>query len=185
MTSTPPPASFAGPRLVLMRHSKTQPAASSDHARSLTNRGRRDGHEAGRWLAAEGIIPDVVLVSSAARAQQTVDAVVRGLGGQPLEVEVVVLDALYDADGCEVIEICRTTVSADAGCALVVGHNPAMEQAAALLLPEPGSESASEHQDTHLPTSALCVFSWPVGAGWSDLESGRVSLVASYSPRDA
>ena len=58
-------------RLVVIRHAKAEPVASSDHARRLTDRGRQDAAEAGRWARAAGFLPDHALVSTAARAHET------------------------------------------------------------------------------------------------------------------
>src|ERR1044072_1587078 len=36
-------------RLVIVRHSKTEAYATTDHVRALTDRGKRDAPELGRW----------------------------------------------------------------------------------------------------------------------------------------
>src|SRR4051812_21236491 len=61
--------SDASRRLVVIRHSKTEAYATTDHARPLTDRGKRDARNLGRWLDQSEFTPDVLLVSSAARAQ--------------------------------------------------------------------------------------------------------------------
>ena len=45
-------------RLVVIRHAKAEAVAASDHARTLTHRGRRDAAEAGLWARAAGVLPD-------------------------------------------------------------------------------------------------------------------------------
>src|SRR4051812_50149249 len=57
-------------RLVLVRHAKTE-QGEPDPSRRLTNRGRRDARAIGQWLAKNGVVPDLVVVSPAARARQT------------------------------------------------------------------------------------------------------------------
>ena len=58
-------------RLVVMRHSKAESTAPSDHERALASRGRADAAAAGMWLAEQGITPDAALVSDAMRTRQT------------------------------------------------------------------------------------------------------------------
>ena len=72
-------------RLVLIRHARAQDRnAAGDHERTLTDGGRLDARELGRWLAGQDLAPDQVIVSTAARARQTLAEVLQGdpqLGG--------------------------------------------------------------------------------------------------------
>ena len=65
--SPPSPDSSSGRRrlLVVMRHGKAEPFAAEDHLRRLTERGAREAHGAGQWLADQGLVPTHALVSSA------------------------------------------------------------------------------------------------------------------------
>ena len=60
-------------RLILLRHAKTERDAPSgkDQDRRLDERGRHDGAEMGRWLALHDYRPDLVLISTATRTQET------------------------------------------------------------------------------------------------------------------
>ena len=63
-------------RLILLRHGKAERSApGGDIARRLTDRGRNDAALMGRVLAERDLIPDVALVSAAARTQETWAAV--------------------------------------------------------------------------------------------------------------
>ena len=66
-------------QLVIMRHAKAERTAATDHARQLTDRGRRDAVAAGQMLAQSGASLELALVSTAARAQETWSGVMRGM----------------------------------------------------------------------------------------------------------
>src|SRR5581483_8000810 len=59
--------------LYILRHAKAEPLSSGqeDHDRRLMARGVRDAERLGQYLAAQGIRPDHVLCSTAARARET------------------------------------------------------------------------------------------------------------------
>jgi len=60
-------------RLMLLRHAKTERAepGQRDRDRKLMKRGRADAPTLGAYMTHHDLIPDLVLVSPAARAQQT------------------------------------------------------------------------------------------------------------------
>ncbi len=58
-------------RLVVMRHAKAEPYASTDHARRLTDRGRAQARAAGARLRELGLVPDHAIVSTAERTVMT------------------------------------------------------------------------------------------------------------------
>jgi phosphohistidine phosphatase len=160
-------------QLMLMRHAKAEANGASDHARELTDRGRRDARSVGDWLEGQGLRPSYVLVSSAARARSTWTGVRSGLSGVA-DVDSVVLDALYGADAEEVVAECTVHIPPEATTALVIGHNPTIETAAGLLC----SDSAP---DTSMPTSAVAVIA--VDCPWQELAPGCGSLVTLHTPR--
>ena len=161
-------------QLIVMRHAKTEPHASSDHVRELTDRGRRNSRDAGTWMASRDLVPDCVLVSSAARARGTVDALLESLGARP---QVVVLDELYGADEYDVLAICAAKVPSDARIAMVVGHNPTMAMTGWLIQPE------ESRADTYFPTSGIAVFE--IEVEWSEVDPGVGTLTDTYTPHDA
>ena len=60
-------------RLILFRHAKSDWADPllEDHDRGLAPRGRRVAGSMGAWLAGRGFRPDLVVCSTAVRAQAT------------------------------------------------------------------------------------------------------------------
>jgi len=118
-------------RLVLVRHAKAEPGGEdADHDRQLTDRGRRDATDAGRWLV--GVVPrlDEVWCSSAVRAVQTWQAMAPPLTAP----EPVVQRALYLADTRDLVG--RLERVPAGRTVLLVGHNPVAEQLLAAVVGE-------------------------------------------------
>jgi phosphohistidine phosphatase len=156
-----------------MRHAKAEQSASGDHARELTGRGRRQCRAAGERMADQGVVPELVLVSSAARARSTCRLVLAGMGTGG-ETEVIALDSLYDADADDVLALCAAQVPAAAATVLVVGHNPTIAEAARLL------QADADTVQLSFPTAAYAVFD--VGVEWGDLRPGVGRLLDMYAP---
>jgi phosphohistidine phosphatase len=60
-------------RLILFRHAKAEPSEPGleDRTRVLAERGRKDAAKIGAYMAGHGFIPDKVVISPAARTQET------------------------------------------------------------------------------------------------------------------
>jgi phosphohistidine phosphatase len=148
-------------RLYLLRHAKSSwdDESLADHDRPLSGRGRRAADAIGRHLRAEGIEPELVLCSSAARTRETLARI--GLSG---EIE----RDLYGASASELFarvrELPRSLESV-----LVIGHNPGMHDLALALTGEPVDK---------YPTGALATIELD---DWN-AASGR--MVAFVRPRE-
>lgn len=159
-----------------MRHAKAEPFASTDHARVLTERGRRNAADAGAWLAERGLMPDLALVSTAARTRETWDELAAASGAQ---ADVSYDEALYHG-GVEALIEAIQLLPDDAGTVIVVGHNPAAAYLAHLLDDGEGDEESTSGMLRGFPTSALVAFD--IDVPWAEIgaESGRV--VAFHAP---
>lgn len=172
-----------GPRtLVVARHAKAAwPDDVADHERPLTGRGRRDSAVLGGWLVARGLLPDVVICSSALRAAQTwaaAGAAVTKAGAKP-RLETV--DDVYDAPASRLLALVRglaeghgsaghtgtALVSADPGCVLLVGHNPGVEELVSRL----------SGMSLHLRTAGVAVLA--VATGWAGIEAADLAETAT------
>ena len=96
-------------RLMLVRHAKSKrPAGCGDHDRPLARRGREASRRMGSHMAGEGMIPDLVVISTARRAQETWhqmrDAFDPGIAQQ-------FQSRVYDASSDALIEVVRETPS--------------------------------------------------------------------------
>lgn len=146
-------------RLVLIRHAKTEqqgPPTQGDHGRALVPRGQGDGQVAGRWLVDEGLIPDLVLCSTAVRAVQTWEAMVTG-SDDLADVEVWRDRRIYDASPGELLEV-LAEVPDGVGAVAIVGHAPGIPGLVAELTdPERADEQAVELFNAGFPTMTSAV----------------------------
>ena len=143
-------------RLILMRHATTERASASglDRDRALTARGRDDALLMGRKLAEKGLRPDMALVSTATRTRQTWELIQEAFG----DVEVRMEPALYNASS----DTLRHHVEAaeeDAGCLLVLAHNPGIHMLAhQYLIESAASPSVMDRMAAGFPTGAAAAF---------------------------
>lgn len=162
-----------------MRHAKAEGFAVDDHARSLTERGRRDAVEAGLWLASAEVVPDHVFVSSAVRTVNTWESLSHALRSS---AEVAIEEALYSTSPESALEVLRTA-PLDASCVLFIGHNPTAAYLANVL--DDGQPDATAFRDMSegYPTAALTVLEVPVA--WADLAEGTAHISAFHVGRGA
>lgn len=116
-------------RLILMRHAQAEtsaPSGGGDEARPLSAAGRAEALLMGRALAERGLKPDLALVSSAVRTRQTWEQMHDAFG----DVEVREEAALYNA-GSDVIRRFVENSEDEAGCLLILAHNPGVHVLAA------------------------------------------------------
>lgn len=143
-------------RLILMRHGKAEYNAPTgeDFDRRLTPRGERESREMAETLADMGFVPDLALVSGAARTRGTWDA----LKSVFPDAEVVFDDELYLAEA-GVIRRLAEQAGKPVRSLMVVGHNPGLQELAVQLLlegtPEPSLVSRAR---SRFPTAAAAVF---------------------------
>lgn len=169
--------SGASRRLVIMRHAKAESTAPSDHERELASRGMTDAEAAGRWLGAQGIAPDMALVSDAVRTRQTWEQVAAGAGWDESAVDFS--EGLYAAGSDSAFDLLRETDAA-VTTLVVIGHNPTMAYVAELIDDGEGDEDATTGMVIRgFPTSALAVFT--VEGPWADLGPGTGRLAAFHA----
>lgn len=108
--------------LLVMRHAKSSWADGNlgDHERPLNGRGKDDAPRMGKLLRGEGLVPDVVISSTAKRARQTA---VLTAEAADYEGEIVTTDELYLAEGETYTAVLRELADPH-DCVLIVGHNP-------------------------------------------------------------
>ena len=158
-------------RLIVMRHTKAEPFAETDHARPLTDRGLAAAAEAGAYLREHDLLPDHVLVSSALRTRQTWAALAEGAGVSDLEP--CFDDALFTGSADVALETLQATPEG-ARTVLFVGHNPTAAYVCHYLDDGEGAPDAVTGLLQGFPPGALAVLEMSVP--WSDLgaETGRV-----------
>ena len=117
--------------LLLMRHAKSDWGDSSlaDHERSLNARGRKAAPRMGLLLREQGLVPELIVTSTARRAVETTNAVVESLG---YEGRVEMTRRLYLAEPAAYLDVLGE-LSPHYGRVLLVGHNPGISELVALL----------------------------------------------------
>ncbi|WP_418277097.1 SixA phosphatase family protein [Isoptericola jiangsuensis] len=152
-------APVPGRRLVLLRHAKAEPASGTipDFDRPLALNGRRQASGVGMALTAAGLVPELVLVSSALRTRQTWDLARGHLGGHP-KVPVELHDDLYAASIGDVLDLVRG-VDPAIKTLLVVGHEPTMAATAAYVADKSSDDAALAQVRVGVPTATFSVLS--------------------------
>ncbi len=159
--------------LLLLRHAKSALKDSDlpDHERPLNKRGKKEAPKVGAYLKETGLVPDLVLSSTAKRAHDTAEAVAEASG---FEGQVELYQDLYMSDTASYLDILRCMPDY-ANRVLVVGHNPDVEELLTLL---------TEVQE-HMATAALAVINLPIST-WEELsEATDGSLQNLWIPREA
>jgi phosphohistidine phosphatase len=168
-------------RLMLLRHAKTENDAPSgrDQDRRLDDRGRRDAAEIGGWMAAHPPFPDLVLVSTAVRSEQTWDIVSEAMSGVLPRPKVRLMAELYGADPSDLLRIIHAAAPEDPKRLLLVGHNPGLHELAFALTGSGKAEARSALAD-NLPTSGLAIIDFDID-DWDDVSfrRGRIELFVS------
>jgi phosphohistidine phosphatase len=170
-------------RLYILRHAKAAMGepGQDDHARALTLRGVADAEAVARYLRKNGARPDRVLVSTSARTVQTADLVLRELELPP---RADYRDGLYLAEPGKILGMLQAA-PAKAEAVMVVGHNPGLEELAALLAREPVRRKERERRDVleeKFPTAALAVLDFDIDR-WRDIQPGEGKLVDFVRPK--
>jgi phosphohistidine phosphatase len=157
--------------LILMRHSKAEEGLGKpDHDRELAARGRRDATAAGAWLREQGLVPDLVICSTAVRTRQTWEHACHG-GAQTEFIEF--RRSVYAGGADAVLETIRED-GGDVATVLVVGHNPTTAELTSMLCDGEGSREAHDALARGFATSGLAVLRY--AGAWTDLEAGTCAL---------
>jgi phosphohistidine phosphatase len=157
--------------LLLLRHGKSSWKSSDlpDHDRPLKKRGRKAAERMGRLLLELDLMPEHIVTSSANRAIETTQLVIKG---SRYYRTVDVAAALYHADPDTLAGVVANSPS-HAERVLVVGHNPGLADWLKLLT----------GQESEFPTAALAQIELPIAA-WSDLTAAtRGNLKGLWIPR--
>ena len=164
--------------LLLLRHAKSSWATAdlADHDRPLSSRGRSAATAVVEHLTASGAIPDLVLCSSARRTVETLERIGECL--RP-DTAVDVDDRLYGA-GCGTLLACARQFPEAVGTAMFIGHNPGIEDLAALLAGD-GDPTSLDEMGAKFPTAAIAHLR--IDLPWSELAAGGAFLEQFWTPR--
>lgn len=160
--------------LCLMRHAEAAaphgPAIlSNDHSRVLTAHGITQSQQVGEKLTALNIKPDQALCSTATRTKQTLDKLQAG-GGFSIS-SILYNDHLYSGMVAQLIQAIEN-VTPDVYSLILVAHNPAIYELAALLA---GDAADSTHALIHgYPPATVTVISFD--SDWHDITKSKDTI---------
>lgn len=129
----------------------------------------------GAYMAEHGLIPDLALVSTARRAQETWELVAEAL---PARVEARDAVGIYEVAAPAILKVVRG-VEPSVRDLLLVGHNPGMAELALLLA---GSGRELPRLREKFPTAGLAVIDFDVEQ-WADVAAGTGRLARFVTPR--
>jgi len=154
--------------LILLRHAHAESAAvgQDDKSRSLSVTGRAEAQAAGHWLREHGLQPDRVLCSDATRTRETLAAL-----GDIGAGEVYEDASIYEASPGTLAAL--VDANRDAERLLLVGHNPGLEQLAALM------HSGQTGDYRGMPPGGIAVLKLPVDV---NIEPGIATLTRFWWP---
>ena len=117
--------------LLLLRHAKSSWKDSSlqDFDRPLNGRGKKAAETIGRFIRNKQVVPDLILSSSAIRARETVEIVIKTA---KLRSEVRYDERIYEASPQRLLEVV-SQIDEERKIVLLVGHNPGLEELLKLL----------------------------------------------------
>lgn len=166
-------------RLILLRHAKTEHDAPSgrDIDRRLEERGKQDAAITGAWIARNDLKPDLALVSTAVRAQETWAILAPQLSGTRVDH----MPDLYGADPGELLRIVHAIETADPKTLMIVAHNPGLHELALGLIAG-GDAEGLRALNSNLPTSGVIVIEFEIG-NWSDVSFRSGMLRRFVSPK--
>jgi phosphohistidine phosphatase len=168
-------------RLMLLRHAKSAwPQGVEDHERPLAVRGREAAPVIGWYMAAQGLVPDLTVVSTARRAQET-----WALAGAEFRQEIECRDErrIYEANAQTILSVIRK-MPAQVETLLLVGHNPGVHDLA-LMLAHDGDRYAMARLRKKYPTGALAVIDFDSRRRWKPIAPGDGRLIWFVTPRMA
>ncbi len=154
--------------LLLLRHAIAEPGSpgGADRDRPLKAAGRAAAEAMARYLAERGHAPTLVLCSSSLRTVETLDCLRRDLSDSAREQ---IDDSLYLASSDVMLEH-LSGIEAAVSSALLIGHNPALQELACALAVA-GGRGARERMARGFTPAACAVIRFDIG-DWSGVSKG-------------
>ena len=158
--------------LLVLRHAKSswKHPELADHDRPINKRGRRDAPRMGELLRKQDLAPDLIISSTAKRAYRTAEIVADTSGYQ---AEIQFERSFYASEPEALIDILQQ-VADEIDCAMIVGHNPELEELVEVLTGE----------WERMPTAALALIELPIDEWASISPKLQGKLVDVWRPRE-
>ncbi|CAN5375612.1 histidine phosphatase family protein [soil metagenome] len=168
-------------RLTLLRHAKSDwdDPVKRDFDRPLNRRGERAASLIGNFAQKMNMEFAYLVASPAVRVVETLDMFFEGYGRR---VETQWDRRIYLASSVTLTDVIRD-MPADVENALLVGHNPGLEDLVLALVADDGTNPLREDVEVKFPTASLAVLELDVKR-WEDVASGSARLLSFTRPRD-
>jgi phosphohistidine phosphatase len=169
--------------LILMRHAKSDWSQDelSDFGRPLNKRGRRAASAMAAHLSGQGFVPDYALVSSSVRTRETWELMCEELGAAAPPHEL--RRDLYLARPRTILEAING-ISEEHASAVILAHNPGIEQCAVLLAAadqDSAGEAALSSLRAKFPTGGAAIFRL-ADTPWAEVRFGSGKLLEFAAP---
>jgi len=160
-------------RFVIIRHAKSSWATlgQADFDRPLNDRGQKNAPEMGKRLLQYGLVPDLILSSSAKRTRQTTKALTEAMN---FKGKTEWLEKLYHAP-VETIESVISSADDEYNTIFIVAHNPGLTQ----FLIEHGDRFITDN----MPTCAIAAFELEADS-WTDFHKAGKSIIQYDFPKN-
>ena len=157
--------------LILIRHAKScWDNNLIDHKRPIKKRGKTDAKLVSSFLLNDlNLIPDLILISDAERAQQTAKIFIKNLKWDNIEAQLN--SELYDFSGESAFNVI-TSCSNHINTLAIFGHNPTFT----LLASQLGSDFIE-----NIPTSGVVILTFNT-ENWESIKNGETIKIVF--PRD-
>ena len=165
--------------LILMRHAKTEPSSSKgDFERQLTDKGLKQAKRVAKGLRDMNLVPDQIDCSSATRAQQTCERMLKVFGDDP---KVDYHKSLYEESIQSIFDVL-------AGCKekrhtlLVISHEPVVSLASQWLASTASDPSQLDLLNLGMTTAGIAIFGSDIPFRKWDVH--QADLIAVLTPKD-
>ena len=158
--------------LLILRHAKSswEFEELSDHDRPLNNRGKRDAPLMGRKLLKQQLVPQLIISSSAVRADSTARKVAKACG---YEDEILIDPVLYGSGYSDYLNVLINQEDKH-DIIMLVGHNPISEQLVEVLT----------GKIVTMPTCAIACISLPITSWKQIIAKTKGQLLNLWRPKE-
>ncbi len=160
-------------KLYLIRHAKSSwdNPSLDDFDRPLNGRGEKDAPKMGKRLKKNGVVPDLIISSTALRAYKTALVIANEVNYE--QERIFPLDELYHASPDMMLEVLQHTAD-NIQSLFLFGHNPGL------------TDFANRLSTTHIDNIVTCgvyALQWDVSA-WKDVQlDGKAKLLFYDYPK--
>ena len=165
--------------LTLLRHAKSgwDDPVARDFDRPLNAKGKRAAVMVGRHMRSLGLAFDHAIASPAVRVSETLEQIESGYG----RTIAPTLDRrVYLASAATLLDVVHG-FPAEAESALLVGHNPGLEDLVLMLVAD-GADPLRDAVEDKYPTASIAELQFE--GDWASIATGTARLTRFIRPRD-